>query len=326
MNYSEDIITQLQAVNLVGCGGASFPTGDKWRMVQAESADRRYIVCNGTEGEPGVFKDGYILQHHQKEFLEGVKIALQVFENSEAYICLNSRYFQQFSEQLKKASNGWNINIFHNVHGYLSGEETALCEVIEGKRPMVRNKPPFPSQAGLWGFPTLVNNVETFYRVYQVANGCFKEERFFSISGAVKSVGVWEFSANATVRQILLDTNNYPDFDFFVQVGGGASGEIWLESELDREIHGVCAIVVYDKNRTDLYDLMSVWINFFLQENCDKCVPCREGAYRLAEMITKKQIDKVLSEELFFSLQNSSFCALGRDMSRPFQSLINKLL
>jgi len=222
-------------------------------------------------------------------------------------------------------TKGKPVVFFKKTAGYLAGEETSVCEVIEGQRPEPRIKPPFPVQTGLWGYPTLINNVETFYYVAKIAKNQYKNTRFYSISGEVKNKGVYELPVNWPIEKILKETKNYPDFDFFLQAGGGASGEILLPQELKQSVFGQGAIIVFNRKKTDPLSLMKKWVDFFLQENCDKCVPCREGVYRLAEMLEKGKIDKKLLADLTFVLKETSFCGLGKIVMTPFNSLINKL-
>lgn len=326
MERKENIIEKIKASGLVGRSGANFPTGTKWEIVKNKIASKKYIVCNVSEGEPGVFKDGYILEKYPEIVVEGIRIALETIDNSTAYIFLKEGYYKKFHGKLEKLCKGLPVIIFEDHYGYLGGEETALCEVIEGKRPVVRKKPPFPCDSGLWSCPTLVNNLETFYCVARISRGDFDNSRFYSVSGDVKKEGVWEFPYDYTARQVLEETGNYPDFDFFVQIGGGGCGEIFLPTELDEPIKGAASVIVFNKEKTDPYQLMQKWAQFFMEENCDKCVPCREGAYRIAEMLKSKKIDKELLNDLFFVLDNTSYCALGRGMAIPFRSLINKIL
>lgn len=322
----EDVIAKLKESGLTGRGGARFPTGIKWEVVMKQKADKKYIICNSSEGEPGVFKDLFLWEEHMPEVMDGIKAALETVDHSLAYIYLNKEYYQKFKDKLEDLCKGLPVVVFEKRWGYLGGEETAACEVIEGKRPVVRKKPPFPGEAGLWGFPTLINNVETFYHVGKIIKGEYKNTKFFCISGDVKNKGVWEFPADKTVRGILEETGNLPDFDFFVQVGGGATGEIWLPLELDRPVAGVSSIIVFNKADTDPYELMQKWADFFMAENCDKCVPCREGVYRIAEMLETRQLDRELLDDLFFAMENTSLCALGRSVAAPFRSLIDKVL
>jgi NADH:ubiquinone oxidoreductase subunit F (NADH-binding) len=322
----KNLISKLKKANLLGRSGSGFPTGLKWEMVKNAKAEKKYIICNGSEGEPNVFKDGFILENYPKEVVEGIKMALKTIDNSSAFIYLRKDYYQKFKKNLEKLTRGLPVALFKKPGGYLSGEETSVCEAIEGKKPEPRIKPPFPVQAGLWACPTLINNVETFYWVAKIAKNKYKGNRFYSISGRAKNKGVYELSENQTIEEILKETKNYPDFDFFLQVGGGASGEILLPGELNQPAKGAGAIIIFDRQKTNLFSLMRKWAGFFLKENCDKCGPCREGVYRINEMIEKGKIDKKLLEDLFLVLEETSFCALGKSVVVPFRSLVNKLL
>jgi NADH:ubiquinone oxidoreductase subunit F (NADH-binding) len=323
---TKDIITKLKKDKLLGRGGAAFPTGLKWEMVKSAKAKKKYIICNASEGEPNVFKDGFILKNYPEEVIEGVKIALETIDNSSAYIYLRKDYYAKFKKNLEKLIGNLPIKLFKKTGGYLAGEETSIFEAIEGKRPEPRIKPPFPPQAGLFDCPTLINNLETFYQVAKIAKNQYQKTRFYSISGEVKNEGVYQLSEDWSISQILKETKNWPDFDFFVQSGGGASGEILLSDELNQPARGQGAIVVFNRKKTNPFSLMKKWIDFFLEANCDKCVPCREGVYRMAEMLKKEKIDKEILSDLFFVLEETSFCALGKGVVVPFRSLINKLL
>ena len=351
---SKNIIAKLKKSNLTGRGGSGFPTGLKWEAVKKEKAKKKYIVCNASEGEPNVFKDGFVLENYPKEVIEGTKIALETIDNSSAFIYLRKDYYQKFKKKLEKLAKGLPITLFKKTGGYLAGEETTLLNAIEGKRLEPRLKPPFPFQRGLFGFPTLINNVETFYWVAKIAKGEYKGNRFYSISGDTRNKGVYELPENWTIEKILKESNNYPKFNsstplrssFFVQSGGGSSGEILLAGELNQKVRGQGAIVIFDRKKTNLFSLMKKWADFFLKENCDKCVPCREGVYRIAEMVKKEKnhpvklstrgkhlaerrlnrIDKKTLKDLFFVLEETSFCPLGKSVAVPFRSLIEKLL
>lgn len=315
----------LKKQNLLGRGGAGFPTAQKWEMVKNTASTKKYIICNGSEGEPGVFKDGFILENYPEDVIYGIKLALEAIENSEAYLYLRKDYCKKFGEKLKKIIGTLPIIIFQETGGYLGGEETTLLNIIEQKRKEPRIKPPFPPQSGLFGCPTLINNVETFYFVSKVAKEEYKNTRFYSVSGDVKNKGVFELPINYSIEQVLRQSKNYPEFPFFIQVGGGASGEILLENELARPVCGAGAIIVFNKQKTDLVLLMKKWADFFIKENCDKCVPCREGTFRIKELLNDKKIDRSKLEEIFFTLKETSFCSLGKSVPIPFESLLNKV-
>ena len=322
----KNIIAKLKKSGLVGRSGSCFPTGLKWEMVKKAKADKKYIVCNASEGEPKNEKDKFILEKYPAEVVEGVKIALETIDNSSAYIYLRKDYYQKFKKKLEKLSNGLSIEFVKKIGGYLSGEETVLCNVIEGKKPEPKIKPPFPVESGIFGYPTLVCNVETFYSVSKIAKGEYKNTRFYTIAGDVKNPGVFEFFEKMSINQILKNTGNYPGFDFFAQVGGGASGEILLPRELNQSVKGAGVIIIFDSKKTDNWKLMKQWADFFLAANCDKCVPCREGVYRISKMIEEKKIDKKLFEDILFVMRETSFCSLGKCAVIPFESLIKKIL
>ena len=324
--FMEDIILKLKECQLLGRSGSNFPTWLKWEMVKKAKAKKKYVVCNGAEGEPGVFKDKFLLENFAEEVIEGIKIALFTLKAEKAFLYLKKDYYQKFKEKLKKLIKNLPIILFEKPEGYLAGEETALIQAIEGKTPLPTLKPPFPTERGLFGYPTLINNVETFYYVGKVFNNEYQNKRFYCISGEVKNPGVFELPIDFSILEVLKSTNNLPDFDFFVQVGGGALGEILLKRELNQKIRGLASIIVFNKEKTDPFSLMKNWVNLFLKENCDRCVPCREGVFRLAEMIEKRKLEKEKLEDLFFVLKNTSFCALGKAVSLPFESLIKKLL
>lgn len=321
----ENIITKLKRSNLLGRGGANFPTGLKWEMIKQAKAKKKYIICNASEGEPNVFKDGFILKNYPEEMIQGIKVALATIDHSSAYIYLNKNYYKKFKNKLEKLIKGLPITLFKKTGGYSAGEETSVLESIEGKRPEPRIKPPFPPQSGLWNCPTLINNVETFYYVAKIAQDEYQKTRFYSINGDVKNKGVYELPENYSISQILTVTKNRPEFDFFIQAGGGAVGEILLPHELNQPVGGTGAIIVFNRQKTSLLSLMNKWADFFLKGSCGKCVPCREGVFRLAEALKKQKNNQETLENLFFVLEQTSFCALGKGIAIPFRSLIKKI-
>lgn len=321
-----DIITKLKAANILGRGGAAFPTWQKWDLVKNIKADKKYIVANGSEGEPGTLKDAYILANFPEVLIQGLKIALETIDHSEAFIFLNKNYFRQHKDRLQKLIGNLPITVFAEQGGYLSGEETTLCQEIEQALIRPRQKPPFTAQAGIWSKPTLINNIETFYYVAKVANDEYQHTRFYSISGDIPYGGVYELPLDWPINKVLLETKNWPQNEFFVQAGGGASGEILLSHELNQATPGGGVLVVYDRQHTDPYRLLKQWSDFFIDQNCDKCTPCREGIYRLREMFAARQIDKKVMADLIFILENTSFCPLGKMAALPFKSLVSKLL
>ncbi|MBT4849810.1 hypothetical protein HON36_03075 [Candidatus Parcubacteria bacterium] len=323
---NKNIIQKLKKAELKGRGGANFPTYLKWQMVKDQKATKKYIVANGSEGEPDTNKDGWIVKNHPELLIEGLKLALKAIDHSEAIIYLRKDYFKKYQSKLQKLIGKLPITIFKERGGYLSGEETTVCQEIENKIARPRIKPPFPGQAGVYGFPTLINNIETFYYAAKIADDDYEKTRLITILGKVKNKGVFELPINWPIDRILENTRNIPDFDFFVQMGGGASGEVLLQNELHHQVIGSGSIVIYDKNNTDPYAFMRRIMEFFMEENCDKCTPCREGTYRLMQMIRDRSIDKKVLDDLLFVLENTSFCALGKMVVPPMRSAVKKLI
>lgn len=332
-----DIIEKIKKAELKGRGGADFPTALKWQMVRDEKAERKFVICNGAEGEPGVFKDGYILEKYPEEVVNGMKIAIEFLgDNTSGYFYLKKDYFKKFKDKLEKLIAKLPIEIFCETGGYLCGEESVLLESIEGKREEPRVKPPFPTQKGLFGYPTLINNVETFYYVSKIEKGEYKKTRFYSIcfshlpGGIIEKEpyrkGVFELPEELTIEEALKRTGNFPNFDFFLQVGGGASGKIITKDEIKQKVCGAGAIIIYNLKETNPILLLKEWISFFMRENCDKCVPCREGLYRLYEYLEGGKIDKEILEDIIFVLEKSSFCGLGKGAAIAIKTFKEKIL
>lgn len=320
------IISKLKESNLLGRGGAGFPTYLKWDLVKKAKGDKKYVICNASEGEPCVFKDEYIIKNFPEELINGIVLAMKEVGALEAYIYLNKDYYSKYSSRLKKVIGNKKIKLFKKQSEYIGGEESSLCESIEGKRAEPRLKPPYLAEKGLFDCPTIVNNVETFYYASKIDKEEYSNTRFYSINGDVSNSGVYELEVSLTMEEILKKTDNYPCFDFYVQSGGGASGEIFLREELKIPCSGAGSITVYNKLKTDPFRLMEKWINFFAYGNCDKCLPCREGTYRLSEMIKRRDLNRELIKEILFSLESSSFCALGRGVPIPFRSFLKKVM
>ncbi|MFA5013247.1 MAG: NADH-ubiquinone oxidoreductase-F iron-sulfur binding region domain-containing protein [Candidatus Paceibacterota bacterium] len=320
-----NIIEKLKNANLTGRGGAGFPTGLKWELVKNAKGEKKYVICNGSEGEPNVFKDGFILEHYPEEVIDGIVLAMDTVGADSAYLFLNHDYFEKMEANLKKIIADKPIILFKKTYGYIAGEETVICNIIEGKRVEPRPRPPFISDKGLFQSPTLMNNVETFYYASKINKGEYSNTRFYSVNGDVSNPGVYELSKDLAIEQVLKETDNFPEFDFIAQVGGGAVGEILKKDELNKPATGAGSITIYDLATLDAYGLMEKWANFLLNGNCDKCVPCREGLYRIKEMVQKKKINKEDIERIFNDLEKASFCALGRGSATPFRGLINKI-
>ena len=334
------IIEKISEANLVGRGGASFPVASKWLMVKKALRGKKtgYIVLNGAEGEPGVDKDGYILNHYPEELVHGIFVAdsfLGKEKIKNIYFFINKEYYQKYSAGIKKVLSlkkySSLIKKFVFVVKpldltYISGEETALLNLIEGKKIEPRLKPPYPNSSGLFGKPTLINNTETFYNISLVARNKYRHERFYTLTGAVRRRGVYLLPESLTIREILEKTGNMPSFKFFVQVGGGASGEVLHYSQLDRPVGGLGSIMVYDFLKTDHDKLLRYWLGFFREQSCGQCTICREGTYRIFEMLSEKKFDEELFSDILNALDENSFCYLGRSVSIPIRSYFANIL
>jgi NADH:ubiquinone oxidoreductase subunit F (NADH-binding) len=340
MLKNKNILQKIEEVGLVGRGGASFPVAKKILAVQEalKTHKKGYIIVNGAEGEPGVKKDGYIVHKYPEEVINGICLIdsfLGTKKIKKIYFFLNHEYYKNYSLGLKKIlslkkyshlEEKLIFSVKANNLSYISGEESALLNLIEGKKIEPRLKPPYPTSHGLFGLPTLINNTETFYNISLVAKNEFKNERFYTLNGAVRHRGVFALSAELTIEDILCRTDNLPNFKFFVQVGGEAAGELLRSDQLNRPVEGAGSIMVYDFKKTDQKKLLKYWINFYHNESCGNCVTCREGTYRLWELVNKKEFDKKLFWELIEALEETSFCALGRSVSVPIRSYFSNIL
>ncbi len=340
MPEKNDILSKIIDAELVGRGGASFPVAKKWAAVKEALRKKKtgYIVINGAEGEPGVDKDGFIINKYPEEVINGASVALDFLGKDKiksVYFFLNHDYYAKYAPGLKKVLELKKYSVLAKKLvfivkqldlTYISGEETALLNLIEGKKIEPRLKPPYPTVQGLFGEPTLVNNTETFYNVSLVARGKYKGQRFYTVTGAVRRRGVFELPNSLTIREILEKTGNLPSVKFFVQVGGGAAGEVLHFNQLDRPVGGVGSIMVYDALKTDHLKLIRYWLNFFHEQSCGQCTTCREGTYRLWELVNADKFDEQLFKDLVDFLDEASFCYLGRSLPVPIRSYFSNIL
>ncbi len=327
-----DIISRLKEANIVGRGGAEFPAHQKWTAVRDAAASPKYVICNASEREPAVFKDFHILSKEPEKVFAGLKLAMKTVGAKEGIFNLNAEYAQKlkttFDALIAKAKGeGYAIRIFEESPSYIGGEETALLNAIEGRRCEPRLRPPFPTQSGLYGCPTLIHNVETLYDAACVDDGTYDGKRFYSISGAVEHTGVFRLPASLTALQVLEETKNIPDGDFFAQLGGGASGEVFNREQIEKEkVRGAGAIVVH-LNDENPRDLVRSWLEFYQRESCGKCTPCREGTYQLVRMLEDAtDIPWDSMQPIFDALEKTSFCALGRSVPVPVLSYYQNVL
>jgi formate dehydrogenase beta subunit len=348
----ERIIELLEHSGLRGLGGAGFPTGRKWRLVRQEPAPR-LLAVNGDEGEPGTFKDRYFLETDPHRFLDGMLIAAWVVETADIYIYLRDEYPQcqaiLDSEIAAITADGLaphaRIHLRRGAGAYICGEESAMLESIEGKRGLPRQRPPFPAQVGLFGRPTLCNNIETLYWVRDIVekgadwftsqgrNGR-KGRRTFSVSGRVRDPGVKLAPAGITARQLIDEFcgGMAEGHVFKGYLPGGASGGILPAAMADipldfgtLEAHGCftgsgAVVVLSDKD-----DMRAVALNllrFFEDESCGQCTPCRAGTEKAVKLMTAPHWDEDLLQELTRVMSDASICGLGQAAMNPVTQVL----
>jgi NADH:ubiquinone oxidoreductase subunit F (NADH-binding) len=340
----EAVIAEVRASNLKGRGGAGFPCGLKWELTRKSAGDEKYFICNADEGEVGTFKDRYILQHDPFTLIEAIAIAAYAIGAQRAFIYLRAEYHYLLDQLLNAIAQvkvtGFlahvSIEIREGAGAYICGEESALMDSIEGKRGEARFKPPYPPSKGLWGKPTVINNVETLMNIppillngaawfNQIGTEKSKGTKVFSVSGDVARPGVCEFVMGSRLDEIILDWAGAKDIKM-VQVGG-ATGAIIpfasLKTPLAFEtILGSGAITVLNNSR-DTLDFITRTVQFLAEESCGKCTPCREGSEVMLEILERlaradgQPEDIRTLSELSTVLSLTSLCGLGQATSIP---------
>lgn len=364
----EEVIEEVKKSGLRGRGGAGFPTGTKWGFVAREKSDKKYIICNADESEPGTFKDRLILEGDPHSMIEAMAIAGYAVGADEGYIYVRGEYLLA-QERLKKAIQdahemgflgknifGTDFNFEIHIHAgagaYICGEETALIESIEGKRGQPRSRPPYPTTFGLWGKPTVINNVETLANIPPIINNGADWYRSFgtpsspgtkvyTILGNVNVTGLIEVPMGITLREVIAiyAKGMKNGSNFKLAQTGGSSGSIIPASLQDTPMDfdsyakagvslGSGALLICNED-TCVVDLAKVLLNFFRVESCGKCNPCRIGTQRAWEMLDKiskgqaslSDLDKLL--ELSENLYMLSNCGLGQTAGTPLRDILN---
>jgi formate dehydrogenase len=342
----------MDDAQLRGLGGAGFPTSRKWRAVLAEPKPRLMAV-NADEGEPGTFKDRYYLEIDPHRVLEGTLIAAWAVDAPEIYFYLRDEY-PQIREVLRVEiakldaaglTRGVKIHLRRGAGAYICGEESAMLESIEGKRGLPRHKPPYPSKVGLFGRPTLINNVETLYWVRDIVErgGAWfvdqgrrghKGPRSFSVSGRVKSPGVKLAPAGITARELIDEfCGGMADGHVFKgYLPGGASGGILPASMADLpldfgtlEPHGALigsAAVVVLSDKDDMKQVALNLLRFFEDESCGQCTPCRVGTEKAVHLLQAEKWDGALLADLARVMTDSSICGLGQAAMNPVKMVL----
>jgi len=348
----DDLIKAVSDAGLRGLGGAGFPTGRKWTLVRAEPAPRLMAV-NGDEGEVGTFKDRHYLERDPHRFIEGMLLAAWVVEAAEVFFYLRDEYPEirlMLLEEIAKVeraglSRHTKVHLRRGAGAYICGEESAMIESIEGKRGLPRHRPPYVAQVGIFGRPTLVQNVETLFWVRDIVEkgaGWFtshgrrerKGLRSFSVSGRVKKPGVVLAPAGVTARELVEEFcgGMQDGHTFKGYLPGGASGGILPASMADEPLDfgtlekygcfvGSHAVVIL----SDKDDMKAVALNlmkFFEDESCGQCTPCRVGTEKAVKLMAKGPWDEALLNELSALMRDASICGLGQAAPNPLQSVM----
>ena len=348
----EDLIKIVSDGGLRGLGGAGFPTGRKWSLVRAEPAPRLFAV-NADEGEPGTFKDRYYLERDPHRFLEGVLIAAWVVEAHDTYIYIRDEYPElrlMLLEEIDKLADAGlsphtRLHLRRGAGAYICGEESAMIESIEGKRGLPRHRPPYVAQVGLFGRPTLEQNVETMYWIRDIiekgaawatSQGRHERKGFrsFSVSGRVKNPGVKLAPAGITMRELIDEfCGGMSDgHTFKAYLPGGPSGGILPASMADIPLDfgtlekygsfvGSHAVVIL----SDKDDMKAVALNllkFFEDESCGQCTPCRVGTEKAVKLMQRGPWDVGLLTELSALMRDASICGLGQAAPNPLMSVL----
>lgn len=356
---NSDLINEVKASNLRGRGGAGFNCGMKWDFAYQAQDDQKYVICNADEGEPGTYKDRLIMENDPHLLLEGMGICAYAIGATKGFIYCRGEY-PESAQILKQAITqaeekgvlgDFSIEVRLGAGAYVCGEETALIESLEGKRGEPRIKPPFPPVSGLWGKPTIVNNVETFANIPAiVAKGAawyaaigtpsYPGTKVVTLTGDVVNRTFFEVPTDTTIRAVIYQfgggIKNGKEFKA-VQIGG-TSGAFIPASQLDTPIGfdamaaigaslGSGAVFVLDETR-DLIDVTARIAKFFAHESCGKCAPCREGTARMQDLMDKinagqgAATDIALLDKLGRVLSYSCLCGLGQAAPAPVLSTI----
>jgi formate dehydrogenase len=337
----DDVLAAIEKVGLRGLGGAGFPTVRKWRSVRGEPGPRLMAV-NADEGEPGTFKDRLFLSTDPHRFFEGMLIAARIVEATDVYIYLRDEYpvvREILTRELAalpiafSGADGPTIHLRRGAGAYICGEESSMIESIEGKRGLPRNRPPFPFQVGLFGRPTLINNVETLYWIRHVIDTQEVPKRSYSVSGRVKKPGVVMVPPGVTVRELIKACGGMLDGHAFKgYLPGGASGGILPASLGDLPLDfgqlekygcfvGSHAVVILS-DKDDMKDVALNLMRFFEDESCGQCTPCRAGTEKAVALMERERWDAALLQELSTVMRDASICGLGQAAPNPLLSVL----
>lgn len=347
----DDICQEVLDSDLKGRGGAGFPTGLKWRFTGNETDPVKYVVCNADEGEPGTFKDREILDRVPEKVFCGMAIAGRAIGAKIGYVYLRGEYkflipklneaMNKFHDLMDEFNHNFRIKIRLGSGAYICGEESALFESIEGKRGEPRNKPPYPTKSGLFGKPTTINNVETLVHTVMIMKygaAHFKElgtkdsrgSKVFSVSGDTPIAGIYELELGMSVHEFVQE---FGDGDTKAVQVGGASGFCVPRKKFDETIIGFEGVPtggsmkLFNSTRS-MYNVLHNYLDFFTEESCGQCTPCRVGCQQLlmgVEAVKRgEKNSKYLDElvKLAKTMKRASKCGLGQSVGNAFGSIV----
>lgn len=353
----QDLINELISSELKGRGGAGFPTGLKWKLTSETTADKKYVICNADEGEPGTFKDREILSRVPYKVLTAMAVCGYIIGSDEGIIYLRGEY-QFLKKSLEEAINEFNyytnkinfnfpIKVFLGAGAYICGEETALFESLEGKRGEPRNKPPYPTSCGYKDKPTVINNVETLAHTYTIFKYGAKKfydlgvqysrgSKLFSVSGDTPKPGIYELELGMSLKDFV---EEFGDGDTKAVQVGGASGFLVPRKKFGEtaigyqgKLVGISlptggSMMLFNSSRS-MYNVLDNYLEFFREESCGQCTPCRVGCQQLLFGIKAVKrgdrpasyLDKLL--KLSETMQLTAKCGLGQSVANSFASIV----
>lgn len=363
----EEVIAEVKQSRIRGRGGAGYPTGLKWETVYKYISDQKYVICNGDEGDPGAFMDRSVLEGNPHRILESMAIAGYAIGASKGFAYIRGEYplaIKRFELAIKQATKlgllgknilgsnfSFEVEVRIGAGAFVCGEETALIASIEGKRGTPKPRPPFPAESGLWGKPTLINNVETYAAIPAIImnggewygeTGTPKSAgtKVFALAGKINYSGLIEVPMGTTLREVVFDIGggiqNGEEFKA-AQTGGPSGGCIpaaHLDVKMDYEslvslgsIMGSGGLIVMDKS-SDMVDVARYFMEFCMDESCGKCIPCRVGTKMMHDLLQKivdgkaARIDLDRLEELAVYVKETSLCGLGASAPNPLLSTL----
>jgi bidirectional [NiFe] hydrogenase diaphorase subunit len=361
-----DVIEEVKKSGLRGRGGAGYPAGLKWELVAKQTVPTKYIVCNADEGDPGAFMDRSVLEGDPHRVLEGMAIAGYAVGAQQGYIYVRGEYglaIQRLHTAIKQAEREhllgarileqgfqFRIDLRIGAGAFVCGEETALIASIEGKRGQPRQRPPYPPESGLWGAPTLINNVETFANIppiierggdwfASIGTASSKGTKVFALAGKIANPGLIEVPMGTTLREILFDIGGgIPNRKFKAAQTGGPSGgcipEQFLDVPVDYEslaqigsIMGSGGLIVMDETSC-MVDVARFFMEFCMDESCGKCIPCRAGTVQMHDILQRittgdaSEDDLEMLKSLSDLLRETSLCGLGQTAPNPVISTL----